>query len=314
MRPLARTLVGGALCLLVPLGRGGAAPLAVPAPEGRVTDAAGMLDAERRARLERTLERADTQSGIQLFVLTLPTLSGEPLRDVSVAVARSWRIGHAGADDGVLFLVVRDDRLLRLEVGYGLEARLTDLQSARLLEEVVVPRMRAGDAGGAIEAGVDAVLGHLGATPTEASRSPGPVGAALLAILGSALLLFATARVLCAPGAGSWFVFVCFLLPCFCFYALLAPPAARGRVALLVLAVAAAAFVVLRLLVRHTRAGRRWARASRLGRLLGADREVEPRAAGGGWSEEGSRGRSGASSGSSGGGGDFGGGGASTRW
>jgi uncharacterized membrane protein YgcG len=88
-----------------------AAALEVPATQGRVTDVAELLEPDRRARLEATLERAVAGSGIEVRVLTLPTLAGEDLAEFSVRVARAWGIGHEGRDDGALLLVVRDDRL-----------------------------------------------------------------------------------------------------------------------------------------------------------------------------------------------------------
>lgn len=308
-----RRFTGVALCLLGGFASAAATALEVPVAEGRITDLAGLLDGNRRARLEATLEEAESRSAVQLFVLTLPSLEGESLEEFSAAVARSWGIGHEGADDGALLLIVRDDRLLRLEVGYGLEAKLTDLEAGRLLQEAVAPRLRAGDPGGAIEAGVDAVLAHLGSPPQPVPEEKlGPMAGALLALGGGALLLFVTLRVACAPGGGPWFVFAFFLLPCYAFFAVLAPPSARGRVALSVLAVAASIFVLLRVVVRHTAVGRRWGRASRLGRLLGADREPEKSTGSEGFSRESAGG--GSRGGFSGSGGDFGGGGASAKW
>jgi uncharacterized protein len=293
-----------------------AAALEVPAAQGRVTDLAEMLEPDRRARLEAALERAQSASGIEVRVLTLPTLAGDDLAEFSVRVARAWGIGHEGRDDGALLLLVRDDRLLRLEVGYGLEAELTDLESKHVLDDVVVPRLRAGAPGEAIEAGVGAVFAALGVELPEAPRGP-PAGLAsrIAAVaLGGSLLLFATLRIASAPGVGAWFVFPFFFLPFWSLPALLSPAGpGRTRLALVLVATAAAAFALWRVWVRHTKSGRRWAAASRVARALGADREPEApepaeAASRARWRESGSR------SSSRSGGGDFGGGGASSRW
>lgn len=294
-----------------------AAPVEVPRAAGRVTDLADLLERDRHARIEATLEHAEEDSGLQIFVLTLPTLGGDSLEDFSVRTARAWQVGRGEQDDGVLMLVVRDDRRLRLEVGYGLEARLTDLDSARILEEVVAPRLRAGAPGEAIEAGIAAVLAHLGAAGAEEARaSPMGIGARLaLALAGGSLLLFASLRVACAAAAGAWFAFAVFLLPMYAFFAGLAPPSMpRGRVALAVVVAAGVAFVAGRVFVRHTRRGRRWAKSSRVGRVLGAAEERERPARGEKLSRERTRATSWREGGFSGGGGDFGGGGASTKW
>jgi len=302
------------------LGSTAARGVEVPTAQGALTDLAGLVDDSHRLRIEDLLTRAEASGRVQLFVLTLPTLAGDDLSEFSIRVARSWGIGGEDRDDGVLLLVVRDDRLLRLEVGYGIEETLTDLESARILDEVIVPRLRADDAGGGIEAGVAAVLRRLDIDTGPASdRAPpiGPVAKLLLSALGGAALLFVSLRVACAAGPGAWFTFPVFLLPCYAFFSLLSPSAeARPAIALVVVATALFLFVAVRVFVRHSRRGRTWSSSSRLGHVLGADAErIRGSAPDGDRADRrASRDSSWGSGGFSGGGGDFGGGGASSRW
>jgi uncharacterized protein len=94
-------------------------------------------------------------------VLTIESLEGEVLEEYSLRVAETWKLGREKFDDGVLFLVAEQDRQMRIEVGYGLEGKLTDLQAGRILDHVVRPLFREGRFGAGIEAGVDAVVGAL---------------------------------------------------------------------------------------------------------------------------------------------------------
>jgi uncharacterized protein len=134
------------------------AALEVPFLEGRVNDLAGMLDETVEARIEEKLAAFEREKGSQVAVLTLPSLEGESLEDFSIRVVDTWKLGREGIDDGVLLLVARDERQLRLEVGYGLEGVLPDATARRIVDNVIVARFREGDVAGGIEAGVDAVL------------------------------------------------------------------------------------------------------------------------------------------------------------
>ncbi len=145
-----------------------AAALDVPYLSGRVNDGAGLLDAGSSAALERTLKAYEGRTGRQIVVLTVPSLQGEALEAYSLKVARTWRLGRKGKDDGVLLLIARDDRKLRLEVGYGLEGALPDARAGRIISDVIVPRFRAGAFAAGIRAGVDAVIAALDGEPTAA--------------------------------------------------------------------------------------------------------------------------------------------------
>ncbi|MGH7834227.1 MAG: TPM domain-containing protein [Candidatus Binatia bacterium] len=135
-----------------------ASALEVPALKGRVNDYAGMLPAARARDLEERLKRFEEQTGHQIAVLTIPSLKGDSLEGFSIKVAESWKIGKKGFDNGAILLIVRDDRALRIEVGYGLEGVLPDAIASRVIREVILPRFRANDYPGGIEAGLDAIM------------------------------------------------------------------------------------------------------------------------------------------------------------
>jgi uncharacterized protein len=162
--------------------------LEVPPLRGRVNDYAKLLTQERASTLEAQLEKFERETGHQIAVLTIPGLEGDSLEDFSIRVAETWKIGKKGFDNGAILLVARDDRRLRIEVGYGLEGVLPDAIASRIIREVITPRFRAGDYGGGIEAGVNAILKVTrGETLPERPRpAPGGTtsqGASLMTIL-----------------------------------------------------------------------------------------------------------------------------------
>jgi uncharacterized protein len=132
--------------------------LEVPPLRGRVNDYAKLLSQERARALEAQLEKFEQETGHQVAVLTIPSLEGDSLEDFSIRVADSWKIGKKGFDNGAILLIARDDRRLRIEVGYGLEGVLPDAIASRIIREVITPRFRSGDYTGGIEAGVDSIL------------------------------------------------------------------------------------------------------------------------------------------------------------
>ena len=134
------------------------AQLAVPPLTGRVVDRADLLNPQTEARLSDRLAKLEERTGAQVAVLTIPTLSGEALEPFALRVAREWGLGSAERNDGVLFLVVRNDRLMRIEVGYGLEGRLTDAQAGRIIRERVAPHFRRGDYDSGIATGVAGIV------------------------------------------------------------------------------------------------------------------------------------------------------------
>ena len=144
----------------------------VPALGGRINDLAGLLLQEQASRLEEQLTQFEQQTGHQIAVLTIRSLGGDALEDFSIRVAEAWKIGQKGFDNGAILLIVRDDRKLRIEVGYGLEGVMPDAIASRIIREVIVPRFRDNDFGGGIEAGVDAIMKvtHGEKLPEDVSR------------------------------------------------------------------------------------------------------------------------------------------------
>ena len=155
MRP-SRPLLA-ALLLAVLAGVASAALPIPPPPDRRINDYAGVLSADERGRLEDTLRARERESSNQIVVAIFRSLQGESLEDYSVRLAQAWRVGQKGLDNGVIFLVFLDDRKMRLEVGYGLEARLTDALASQILRQVVAPRFREGKVADGLTAGLDAI-------------------------------------------------------------------------------------------------------------------------------------------------------------
>src|SRR6266545_1917373 len=160
-----------ALLLLTALAGPAAAALPIPPPpDRRVNDFAGVLPAAERERLEEKLRSRERESSNQIVVAIFRSLDGESLEDYSIRLAQAWRIGQKGLDNGVIFLIFLDDRKMRLEVGYGLESRLTDALSSQILRDAVAPRFREGKVGDGIAAGLDAI--HQAIAGTYAGAAP----------------------------------------------------------------------------------------------------------------------------------------------
>jgi uncharacterized protein len=294
-----RAVLAAALIAAVPA----LAAVEVPFLSGRVNDTAHMLSEEQRQRVEALLADLEDATGAQGAILTIDTLDGEPIEDFSLRVAETWKLGQKGKDNGVLVLIARDDRKMRIEVGYGLEGALTDALSSRILDEIMRPRFRAGDFGGGIEAATDVIARTIRgeqALPAEAppgqSFADAPWWGRAFG-LGMFVLVVGIFSVIAVfgPGCQSWFLYF-FLMPFYLAFpaALVAPWFGAVMVALWLVA-----FPVLKLWLGRSTAGR-------------AFLERHP-----GWAKIGtsscSSGRS-SSGGFSGGGGSFGGGGASGSW
>jgi uncharacterized protein len=130
----------------------------LPALTGRVVDAAGLIDADTMARLTQTLAAFEQKSSDQIVVVTIPSLGGEAIEPYANRLFRAWKLGQGTTNNGVLLLVARDDRKMRIEVGYGLEGTLTDLHSKLIIENTMVPAFRAGDFSGGISRAVDDII------------------------------------------------------------------------------------------------------------------------------------------------------------
>ena len=156
--------IGLALWLLACVGVAQAA-LTFPALSGRGGDRAQMVDPAVREQLTQQLQALEQTSGDQLVVVTVPDLQGVPIEDYGYQLGRQWGIGQKGKDNGALLIVSRDDRQLRIEVGYGLEGVLTDAQSWVIINQVILPKFKAGNFSQGISDGVAAMIQVVGGEP-----------------------------------------------------------------------------------------------------------------------------------------------------
>jgi uncharacterized protein len=148
------------------------ADVAVPPLTGRVVDQTATLSSDQKASLEQKLKSFEERKGSQVAVLIVPTTEPETIEQYSIRVAEQWKIGRKKVDDGAILVVAKDDRKLRIEVGYGLEGALTDLTSKRIIDEEIVPKFRTGDFAGGISAGVDRMLRVIDGEPLPAPKPP----------------------------------------------------------------------------------------------------------------------------------------------
>jgi uncharacterized protein len=158
------------LALLLCWAFAASADVAVPPLSGRVVDQTGTLSSGDVAALTQTLKDFETRKGSQIAVLIVPTTAPESIEQYSIRVAEAWKIGRKKIDDGAILVVAKDDRKLRIEVGYGLEGALTDVTSRRIIDEVITPKFRSGDFAGGISAGVARIIGVV-----DGEQLPAPV-------------------------------------------------------------------------------------------------------------------------------------------
>ncbi len=184
------------LCLL-PLK---VSALEVPKLAGYVNDLAGVISPEVELKIENFLRGFEANDSTQLVVLTIDSLEGESLEEYSLRVADSWKIGQKGKDNGALLLIAKQERKIRIEVGYGLEGKLTDLLSGRIIDLEITPHFKAGDYDAGMIAGVssmaEAVRGeYTGTGHTTRKKKRSSWGSlALLLFLGPGMLLFGGGR------------------------------------------------------------------------------------------------------------------------
>jgi uncharacterized protein len=135
----------------------------VPPLTSQVTDLTGTLTASERQALEAKSRDWEARTSNQLVVLMVPTTSPEPIEEYSLRVAEAWKIGQKGKDNGAIFLIAKDDKRMRIEVGYGFEGVLTDVTSRRIIGETVAPYFKQGQFAAGINAGVDRIIAVVGA-------------------------------------------------------------------------------------------------------------------------------------------------------
>jgi uncharacterized protein len=166
------------------------ADVAVPPLKGRVSDLTGTLKTEQVASLEQLLQSFEARKGSQIAVLMVPTTAPETIEQYALRVAEQWKIGRKKVDDGAILVVAKDDRALRIEVGYGLEGALNDATANRIIREVIVPRFREGDFFGGISAGVDRTIRVIDGEPLPApAKAAPPADEGVLQILPVLLIL-----------------------------------------------------------------------------------------------------------------------------
>lgn len=268
-------------------------PLEVPQLQGRVNDYARILSPQGKAAVERELAALEQSDSTQVVVLTVPSLEGASLEEYSIRVAEAWRIGQKGLDNGAIILIAKAERKIRIEVGRGLEGKLTDLVSGRIIRDRMAPGFKAGDFDGGVLAGVQAVAQVVrgeyqakGDALRHARKSAPPVYAFLIFLLVAVVFLGSISRILAGfAGAAGLPLVAWFLYP--------------GLTLALLGGLAVAGFV-LGLVVTLLFGGGGGFGGPFFGGWYGG---------GGGWG-----GSSGGDGGFSGGGGDFGGGGASGEW
>jgi uncharacterized protein len=207
------------------------ADVAVPPLSGRVVDQTATLSAGDIAALTQTLKSLEQRKGSQVAVLIVPTTAPEAIEQYSIRVAETWKIGRKKIDDGALLVVAKDDRKLRIEVGYGLEGALTDVTASRIINEIIVPKFRNGDFAGGISAGVARIVGVIDGEPLPAPQPqqtwnlPDHFGDAfpflfLAVIMGGHILTAILGRLIGSVAAGgvvgllAWFVIGSLALSC----------------------------------------------------------------------------------------------------
>lgn len=172
------------------------ADVAVPPLRALATDLTETLSRDELSALDLRLKNYEAQTGSQIAVLIVPTTQPEEIEQYSLRVVEQWKIGRQKIDDGVLFLIAKNDRKMRIEVGYGLEGALPDITAKRIISDIVAPYFKSGDFVGGINVGVDAILAAIGGEnlPAPATRSAGgnqnPLGGAMIVgVLGVYALL-----------------------------------------------------------------------------------------------------------------------------
>jgi len=294
----------------------------VPFLTGRVTDNAEILSPATREKLTAALKAHEETAGNQIAVLTVPTINGDSIEEYAVKVFESWKLGRKGKDNGVLVVIVPQDRKMRIEVGYGLEGTLTDAASSRIIRNLMTPQFKAGNYDKGVEDGVLAVVAQLegkpgvaeapaGGADTGSARSsssfnierpdiPWPMRILLGAFVFGVIGLFTFIGIV-TPGVG-WFFYV-LLIP---FWAMFPLMIIGMNATVVVFFIYIVGYPITKLLLARTE----WYQKA------AQDLKTKGHATIGGFTMGSSGGSSGSSSGGgfSGGGGSSGGGGASGSW
>lgn len=317
----ARPFILMLLAVITLWGAGPAGALDVPYLQGRVTDDAEILSQGVRQHISAKLRDFEAETGNQVAVLTIPTLEGESIEAFATRVFEVWQLGQQDQDNGILLVVAPQDRRMRIEVGYGLEGLITDLEAGRIIRDIMAPRFKVNDFDGGIAQGVDAIVAQLSgdnslppARQDAAQKRKEPFiqgpdlslverflfGAFIFGIIG----LFTVLGVL-TPGMG-WFLYF-FLIP---FWAMFPIIIVGTSGAMVLLCIYLVAYPTVKIFIGRTnwyQNAKRQLKAKGTARI-GGFTITSGGSSSGGWSS------SGGSSSFSGGGGSSGGGGASGSW
>ena len=297
----------------------------VPYLTGRVNDYAGNLSEDAVTSLSEELKEHEERTTNQVVVLTIPSLQGESIEDYSNRVFNEWKLGQSGQDNGILIVIVPDERRMRIEVGYGLEAVMTDFKASRIIREIMTPRFREGDFDGGITEGALAVINVLegqelpeGTEVDEASDSSFssglselgdndmPIGARILigAFIFGIIGLFTIIGIV-TPGFG-WFLYL-FLIPFWAMFPIIVLGVNGALVCFIIYLIG---YPITKLYIRTTPWFKKAKQDLRTkGKASIGGFSFSSGSSGGSWSSGGS-----SSGGFSGGGGSSGGGGASGGW
>ena len=171
--------------------------VAIPALKTHVTDLTQTLSAEEQSQLETKLMAFEQQKGSQIAVLIVPTTQPEAIEQYSIRVVDVWKLGRKKVDDGILILIAKNDRKMRIEVGYGLEGVIPDLNAKRVIDEVMKPKFKQGDYFGGVNAATDAIIGMVSgealpppknASYSDNNSSPAPIAIIFFAVVVGAIL------------------------------------------------------------------------------------------------------------------------------
>jgi uncharacterized protein len=284
--------------------------LEVPYLSGRINDTAHMLSAEAVAELEAMLEAYEDSTGNQIVLLTIESLDGESLEEFSIRVAETWKLGQKGVDNGALLLIAKSDRKLRIEVGYGLEASLTDAMTSYIINGVITPRFKQGDFEQGIREGLRSIIlaadGTIGESDIASSTEDDfPIWAFLLFWFGIVGLF--TFMGIFTPGCSGWGLYA-FLIPFYIGPAAIISEETGSSAGWLIIAGYLVLYPVLRLIMPKTAFGKKMTEKMKASSRSGGGWSSS------GWSSSSSGWSSGGGSSFSGGGGSFGGGGSSGSW
>lgn len=193
--------------LLVFAGAFNASALEVPRLKGHVNDYAAMLSTASQRQLEALLTDLERKESTQIVVLTIPSLQGDSLEDFSIRVAEAWKIGQVKLDNGAILLIAKNDRKIRIDVGYGLEGRLTDLLAGRIIHNVIAPQFKSGEFDRGITEGVaamiDAVRGEFSVTDAPRQPRKSQTGVPVIALFALFFLINALGRASRVMGAAA---------------------------------------------------------------------------------------------------------------